>query len=421
MSRRFLLAAVAVVLSLPAAAQTLTGWATLPPDTFADGPTSGQFANANPWGSFPPPYIDRQPVQGFSGVLAGPRRDTFHFLVDNGFGAQANSGDALLRRYTVRIDWRTRRGGSGTVTPADRDSGEPREAFDARARITFDDARRTVPWRIQADFARHDDDPAKPAVDARVRERRWLTGADFDVESIVRGRDGTLWLGDEFGPFLLKTNARGTLLRAPIALPDVRAPANPEVRAGRAAANLPASGGFEGMAMRPDGERLYALLEQGVEGDAKGQLRLEEFDVAREAWTGRRWFYPLSPEGTAIGDLVALDATRFIAIERNSGTATTPLKPFKRLYLVDIDGVASGDAARKTLLVDLMDIADPHDLNRDGQTRFYFPFTTIENLLVLDRQTLLVANDNNFPYGGGRAEAPDATEFLRIRLDKPLR
>ena len=35
---------------------------------------------------------------------------------------------------------------------------------------------------------------------------------------------------------------------------------------------------------------------------------------------------------------------------------------------------------------------------------------------VLDPHTLLVVNDNNFPYGGGRALASDATEFLRISL-----
>ena len=132
--------ALLLLLAIPApgTAQTLTGWATLPPDTFADGPTSGQFAEPNPWGSHRPPYLDRQPVQGFSGVLAGPRRDTFHFLVDNGFGAQANSGDALLRRYTVSIDWRTQDGGSGMVRPADRDSGESLSGFDARSRIAFD-------------------------------------------------------------------------------------------------------------------------------------------------------------------------------------------------------------------------------------------------------------------------------------------
>ena len=33
-----------------------------------------------------------------------------------------------------------------------------------------------------------------------LTKERILTGADFDVESLVRARDGTFWLGDEFGP-----------------------------------------------------------------------------------------------------------------------------------------------------------------------------------------------------------------------------
>ena len=45
---------------------------------------------------------------------------------------------------------------------------------------------------------------------------------------------------------------------------------------------------------------------------------------------------------------------------------------------------------------------------------------TIENVLMLDARTLLVVNDNNFPYGGGRELASDNTEFLRIRLPVSL-
>src|SRR5688572_11806243 len=113
-------------------AQMLIGWAEMPAATFADGPTSGQFAAPNAYGTNVPPYVGKQPVQGFSGVLDGPRKDVFHFLVDNGFGSQASSADALLRSYALHILWRTPKGGRGTIEPADMDNGKVRPGFDAR-------------------------------------------------------------------------------------------------------------------------------------------------------------------------------------------------------------------------------------------------------------------------------------------------
>lgn len=401
-------------------AQTLTGWASMPAATFSDGPTSGQFAAPNPYGTNLPPYANQQPVQGFSGVLRGPRADTFRFLVDNGFGAKANSADALLRAYTLAIDWKTARGGSGSISPADWNTGRPRASFDASTRLSLNDADRRLSVPIQADYEHYYDDPQRPLVDPAIRSARLLTGADFDIESIRRDRDGNFWFGDEFGPYLVKTDAAGKVLRAQIPLPGVYAPENAEVLAGRATANLAGSGGFEGMALNASGTRLLTLLEKTVSGDAPKTLRINEFDLATESYTGMQWVYALEPEGTAIGDMTAVDDERFIVIERNGATATGGGTPFKRLYLVDLSGVASGGTVGKTLLVDLMDLPDPDDLNGDGSTTFTLPYVTIEDVLVLNRRTLLVANDNNFPYGGGREAASDATEFLRIRLPAPL-
>ena len=55
-----------------------------------------------------------------------------------------------------------------------------------------------------------------------------LTGADIDPESLQRGRHGDLWVGDEFGPWILHFDASGRLLEAPFALPDgLVPPTNP--------------------------------------------------------------------------------------------------------------------------------------------------------------------------------------------------
>ncbi|WP_425257934.1 esterase-like activity of phytase family protein [Rubrivivax sp. RP6-9] len=419
MTPRLHLLAAAALLTAGAQAQTLSGWALLPAATFADGPTSGQFAAPNPYGTNLPPFIDKQPVQGFSGVLAGPRAGSFHMLVDNGFGGQANSADALLRAYAVQVDWRTKFGGSGTVRAADWATGRPRAAFDARTRLQLNDANRLLQLPIQADYTHYYDNPANPQVPEGIRAGRLLTGADFDIESIRRDRAGNLWFGDEFGPYLIKTDAQGTVLRDAIVLPGVYAPEHRDVRAGTATANLGGSGGFEGMALNASGDKLYTLLEKTVAGDTAKTLRIDEFDLASEAYTGVQFFYPLDTAGTAIGDMVAVDDHRFVVIERNGGTATSGT-PFKKLYLIDITGLASGGTVAKTELVDLMNIADPDDLNGDGSTVFTLPYVTIENVLVLNRRTLLVANDNNFPYGGGRELASDNTEFIRIALPAPI-
>ncbi len=411
----------ALLLAGAAHAQTLTGWAQMPAATFSDGPTSGQFITPNAFGTYLPPYVGQQPVQGFSAVLQGGRRNSFQFLVDNGFGAQGNSADSLLRAYALAIDWHTAQGGSGTITPADWQTGKPRASFDAGARLQLNDARRNLTVPIQADLANYYGKPTNPAVDAAIREGRLLTGADFDIESIRRDHQGNLWFGDEFGPYLIKTDARGTVLRSEISMPGVYAPQHKDVVAGKAVANLPSSGGLEGMAINRSGDRLYTLLERTVAGDTAGLLRIDEFDIDAEAYTGRRFFYPLDAKGSNIGDMVAVDDQRFVVLERNNGTATTPaLAPFKKVFLIDLEDVAVGGVARKTELVDLMNLADPHDLDGDGSTVFTFPYVTIENVLVLDARTLLVVNDNNFPFGGGRAATADKTEFLRIRLPVSL-
>ncbi|MGO8656325.1 esterase-like activity of phytase family protein, partial [Rhizobium ruizarguesonis] len=41
-------------------------------------------------------------------------------------------------------------------------------------------------------------------------DTRYLTGADFDIESIQPVADG-FWLGDEFGPYILKFDTSGRL------------------------------------------------------------------------------------------------------------------------------------------------------------------------------------------------------------------
>lgn len=415
--------AAAVHASGAHASPTLEGWAQMPAATFSDGPTSGQFGFSN--GASPlnnPPYLNQQPVQGFSGVLQGAG-GSYRFLVDNGFGTQNNSADSLLRMYAVLPDFRTATGGTGTVSAADWNTGAARTAFDAASRITLSDPNRKLGFSIQADYAQYYNgstslNPKGIAVDASIRAGKLLTGADLDTESVRQDKNGNLWFGEEFGPFLVKTDATGKVLARDVSLPGVNAPENPYH--GGTPPNLGSSRGFEGMAINKNGDRLYTLLEGTVSGDAAKTLRINEFNIDTNAYSPGSWLYKLEANGTNIGDMTAINDHEFIVIERNGATATGGGTPFKKLFKIDLSRVGADGAVQKTELVDLMAIADPNDLNADGRTTFDFPYVTIENVHVVDAHTLLVVNDNNFPGGGGRSAASDNTEFLKIHLDQAL-
>ena len=115
--------------------------------------------------------------------------------------------------------------------------------------------------------------------------------------------------------------------------------------------------------------------------------------------------------------MTAINDHQFLVIERNGMTATsTSGTPFKKIFIADLTASPRAASRSKTELVDLMNIADPHDLNGDGQAIFTFPYVTIESVLILDPSTLLVINDNNYPGAGGRDTSSDNTEFLKIRL-----
>lgn len=217
--RRLAFAAAVVAASLVAAcggsdddddsveAPTLTGRAVLPATTYADGPASGRYLGTAAINGVTPPFA-RQPVQGFSAVL---RNDDGSLMVmaDNGYGSIENSADFHLRVYTVEPAWKTASGGEGSVA--------------VRSFIELKDPDRRIPFAITNHFS----------------EERILTGADFDLESMQRAPDGTLWFGDEFGPFLIHTDAEGKVLEAPIRLPDfdndgreIRSPQNPYAEEG---------------------------------------------------------------------------------------------------------------------------------------------------------------------------------------------
>ncbi|MFN7101608.1 MAG: esterase-like activity of phytase family protein [Pseudorhizobium sp.] len=363
--------------------------------------------------------FDGQPVQGFSGIKTMPD-GSFWSLSDNGFGSKTNSSDAALMLHNIRFDW-----DAGTVE------------------------------RLNTVFLSDPDKKAPFPIVLEGSDSRYLTGADFDLESIQPAEDGS-WVGEEFGPYLLKFSTDGKLtdvIATKVGEIDVKSPdnatlvvpANPTAKL--PSFNLKRSGGYEGLAISEDGSKLYGLLEgplfqeDGTVETADGMtaLRIAELDTASKAWTGRSWLYPLSEGGEAIGDFNMVDATTALVIERDNGAGTPDLAcadpktpeptcfaapaKHKRIYKIEMTDANAGQAVRKIGYIDLMQIKDPNGVARQGGSEggYTMPFVTIENVDVVDATHIVVGNDNNLPFSAGRAlDKADDNEFVLLEVGEFL-
>ncbi len=102
----------------------------------------------------------------------------------------------------------------------------------------------------------------------------------------------------------------------PITMPSHLRPCRPAQRTSMCAARKV----MKAWQPRPMAAFLYPLLEGPIwdaekkdwekTADGKQYLRILEFDVANEKWTGRHWKYVLEQNGNAIGDFNMISPTQ---------------------------------------------------------------------------------------------------------------
>jgi hypothetical protein len=223
------------------------------------------------------------------------------------------------RAYLVRVRVRRARNGSYSVTPW---------VLDTRL---LKSERRRVFTGSAAAF-----DPTNSSDSVRL-----------DPEGVrVANCGGSFFVSDEYGPFLYEFGPNGRRKRA-IALPTkllVDYPsANPTDELKQNAFGRQANRGMEGLAISPDGTKLYGILQSpliqdGGLGGGSGtsrvgtNVRIVEVDLKTGGF--REFLYTLDRTGYGISEILAVNDHELLVLERdgNAGSAAV----FKQVFRIDI-------------------------------------------------------------------------------------
>lgn len=272
----------------------------------------------------------------------------------------------------------------------------------------------------------------------------------LDSEGLVAMKDGSFWISDEYGPWLVHVDAKGRTLEriGPFggkkSLPRVLALRRP-------------NRGMESLTITPDGRLLVGLMQNPVDNPDIGIRKTSRLNrlVTFDPRTGatRQYAYIMDGTSSVVSEIAAVTGTTFIVSERDQlfpGDAKSPAK-LKRIYKIDLAGASdlsdpedapngrrvngktleqlSDEELRgaaivpvaKELVVDLLALPGgyPHDKS--------------EGLAVISDTMIAVSNDDDFgivPDGKGgimpkrlpqEGDRTDVNRIYFIRLDKPLK
>ncbi|HZO27257.1 MAG TPA: esterase-like activity of phytase family protein [Chloroflexota bacterium] len=273
----------------------------------------------------------------------------------------------------------------------------------------------------------------------------------LDPESLALDpRDGSYWLGEEYGPSIVHVAADGTLLMriSPkglgLSLPGVSVrELLPEAFKLRKA-----NRGFEGLAISPDGTRLFVMIQSPLlnpdkkSGEASRHVRIAVFDTSDGDNPKLAGVYVYQTQkatdvGAAeqdeikIGDLAAISHTRILVGERDSVEGGS----HKKVYLVDLAN-ATDISQNDEFNGKTVEQASEADLKKAGieyvkktmvvdLAKLGFSPDKFEGLALVDATTIAVVNDNDFGVSaidsrGRVVRSGNPPRLVVIRVPEPL-
>lgn len=237
----------------------------------------------------------------------------------------------------------------------------------------------------------------------------------LDSEGIAAAKDGTFWLSDEYGPHIVHFAADGTEIER--ISPYGMTTGNRHLPA--VLARRRANRGMEGLALTPDGKTLVGLMQSTLYNPSKKEItnkcliRLVTFDIASGAT--KQFVYIQNKETDSTCGIAALSNTEFVVIERD-GNFSGEKETHKYLFKIDISeatDVTGGDVqAPEGMLLNgkTLEQCSVEELSAAGiktvskkllvdLTEYLqnkYPHDKLEGLWIIDRNSIAVANDNDF-------------------------
>jgi hypothetical protein len=171
----------------------------------------------------------------------------------------------------------------------------------------------------------------------------------FDPEGIRFTKKGTFFVSDEYGPFLYEFDASGQRLRA-LTIPSkflITHPSNTadgELPPNNATGRQP-NRGMEGLAITPDGSKLYgimqnALIQDGALNSSNQRRGFNNRILEINTTTGEthEYLYQLDSRSNGVNEMVAINDHQFLVLERDGNAGASAA--FKKIFKIDLTGAS---------------------------------------------------------------------------------
>jgi len=254
----------------------------------------------------------------FSDIYYDPNRDEWWALSDRGPGGGTLHYQTRVQRFKLEVDRRT-------------------------GRIRDFKILETVIFR----------DESGDPLDGIAPNPTSELGNSLDPEGfVVHPKSGHFLVSDEYGPSLYEFDRDGVRRRA-FSIPANLIPRNAATGVPNYAddtgntAGKRTNRGFEGLAISPDGDYVYAILQSAMldEGGGDGVCnRIVKFDT-KSGTAVFQYAYQMdgSSQGRGVSALLALNDHELLVLERNNrgiGVGADFSPPNKKVFHIELDGAA---------------------------------------------------------------------------------